>query len=60
MHFTCFNQKYSEFNCGHLGIKLKSLGAFWKKFVFVKLGNGVAKTGSGHRKKKLTLFSDRR
>ena len=40
MHFTCFNQKYSEFNCGHLGIKLKSLGAFWKKFAFVKLGNG--------------------
>ena len=40
MNFSCKDQKCSEFNCGHFGIKIKPLRPSCQKLYFSKQGNG--------------------
>ena len=53
MHFSGYDQKYSEFNSGHFGIEIKRLRYLrpsWKFFIFFKLGNGRGQNRVGASK----------
>ena len=45
MSFSCMDQKCSEFNCGHYGIKMESLRPSCQKLYFVFTQNGRGQTG---------------